>query len=518
MPSPGRRLGAALALAAALLAAPPAAADDFVDRANQLYAGVGQAKRSDLVMMPLLAAMNEPPAELQADELTPLLVLPGMTDWAALEAWALAPEQAAVIAALGKVTEDENPQTRMVFALPYGVEATPVEMVQAELYVELGDPPTLSAAEFLYLPRLKWVFALAHVEANRRAGAGDMPGAMDVLIDSIGFARQIADREFMAEKLVGMGAMYTGINHLRDVANRDLGAETRGLSAEQVREMLRRLDPKRAALSLDRILLPKGDRIATEQLLHRVYVPRSGPNPETFAATLARISVEDRPLRLFAEAARWERVQDQAAGWFEVMEALNRVYDDWVKRWSLSPHDPLLNTSSDFQKIVVGQLKYAPLAQVLGDTDKLFRARRMLEVEASGTRMAFGVYGYFLQHRVFPPALTSIRPSFVSAVENDPFDHSRRTLRYFVPIRDTPEGEHGDLRPHEMRVFPPKPYAPFSLSFREPTQFILYSRGPDGDDSFARDVTQSEEGGDYLLWPPLVSLLRKNLVDQGQLN
>jgi hypothetical protein len=46
------------------MAAAPARADEFVDRANALVRKVGDDKRSDKVILPLLVDMTPPPAVL----------------------------------------------------------------------------------------------------------------------------------------------------------------------------------------------------------------------------------------------------------------------------------------------------------------------------------------------------------------------------------------------------------------------------------------------------------------------
>ena len=53
--------------------------------------------------------------------------------------------------------------------------ATPAdpEMVMAKMYSELGDPPLLLGAEFLYLPKVEQLFSLLQIEATRLQSTGD---------------------------------------------------------------------------------------------------------------------------------------------------------------------------------------------------------------------------------------------------------------------------------------------------------------------------------------------------------
>jgi hypothetical protein len=87
-----------------------------------------------------------------------------------------------------------------------------------------------------------------------------------------------------------------------------------------------------------------------------------------------------------------------------------------------------------------------------------------------------------------------------------------------VPVRDTPKGDRGEIIPYEIHVYPGAPYPNFSVKFRDEV-FILYSAGPDESRSMVKDATQDDPKleGDYLLWPPVPSLLRKHLIQKNLL-
>src|SRR5690606_20445340 len=102
-------------------------------------------------------------------------------------------------------------------------------------------------------------------------------------------------------------------------------------------------------------------------------------------------------------------------------------------------------------------------------------------------------------------------------------------FQYFVPVKDTPQGPRGEIRPWDVEVFPPDPYDPFVVPFTETqgnvdsgtySDFIVYSVGPDERRGRAQYVTQADTSfreGDYIIWPPLLSMLRKRLIDSGDL-
>ena len=85
-------------------------------------------------------------------------------------------------------------------------------------------------------------------------------------------------------------------------------------------------------------------------------------------------------------------------------------------------------------------------------------------------------------------------------------------------MRDTPRDEHGRERLYRVALFPPAPHPEFEVPFGR-DQFILYSAGPSAQPGMAATITQDRRGvpGDYLLWPPLMSLERTLLIERGQL-
>lgn len=522
--TPLRPLAAAMTAAAALvapLAAPaPAAAQaqDFLAQANAFYANIPQSQRSDLVVLPAIANLTDPPAQV-ARATDAVLYHSGAPGWDAVAAWATAQPQADAIKALADATRDEGPTTHMVFAQPYGVEGVPFNLVGADLYTELGDPPTLAAAEFRYLDGLVKLQSLAHVEANRLRAEGKPAEALEVMLDWVFFARQIADRETASEMVWGMRALVLGLEHMRDIAYQDFQAQTRALTPAAITDIIRRLDDKRGPLGLGRMLLPRADRIAVDQLLHRVYDQSTRKTNDQYGSTMARVTSRERPLRLFSEAARWDVVRSQAAGWYEVQDALRNVAADFQKRWDLPPRDPVLAIQSDYERVVKGKPAYAAIDMRYASYPELFKLRDRLRAEAAGTRMSLAMYGFYLQYNQYPRDLSATRPAFVQTVDKDPYANGP-DVAFFVPIRDQPKGPRGETQPHEIRVFPGGRYPNFSVSLRD-DQFVLYSVGPDETRGWARDATQASEEyreGDLLFWPPAVSLLRQHLIQVNHFN
>lgn len=517
-------LRAALVAAAfaAALPIPSARADEFVDRANKSFAGVAQARRSDLILLPLLAKLTTAPKSAATLDAARTLI-PTFPGWAEAKAWAEAPSQKAALDAIAGLVKETDVRKSMVFGQPYGVEGVPIDLVRAKLYTDLGDPPTLSGARFLYLPALDALQCLVHVEAMRRADAGDPLAALTLLSDFALLSRQLADRQFYKEVDWAMQAMTAAVERMRDLAYLDSkGKQALAPKASVgLPEFIEKLEPDKGPLSVPRISIPLGDRLGAEQIVARVFIARGGVNAATFASTMAALGSTDRPLRLFSESAKWQAMIPRQKGWFDITDELPKAYNDWTGRWDLEAFNRRLETPTYASKLDRGS--YAVLAETTPPIDDLFKLRQVLRTEVAGTRAALGVLGYFYSTKSFPPQISSVRPKWVKSLEADAFNPNRAhgalpPLEYFVPIRDQTFGPREEPKPHTVSIFMPD-QANFDLRFKQ-DQFLLYSVGSDGAKNYASKVQNTSSrvlGADYLIWPPVKSLYRQYLIDKGQL-
>jgi hypothetical protein len=161
----GRVLGglfAAAVVTLGMIGATPvfAQADDALENINRQFKQVPMDKRSDLILLPVLASIDEPPASLttltqawisRPAQRAALLASSG-PDWAAWKAWAEGPNQKAVLETLPKMTEELDPRRAHAFAQPYGTEGVSVDLITKEMYTDLGDPPLLARARHMYMP------------------------------------------------------------------------------------------------------------------------------------------------------------------------------------------------------------------------------------------------------------------------------------------------------------------------------------------------------------------------------
>lgn len=504
---------------------PVSRGDEFIDRANGLYAGVPLQRRSDAVLLPVLARMDAPPPEVSSAERAWLLPATSPA-FASAAAWAQSQPQRDVLDALDRITREEDPIHAMVFAQPYGAEAVAtgsdgMALIRAGLYTDLGDPPLLAGARFLYLEALDRLGMLVHVEATRQAAEGRYDAALDLLMDWVFFGRQMAERAFFQEARWGWRTMATAAERIRDLAYQDFRSPRRQMPAETIAVTLQRLRPE-GYVNFDRVALPRGERIAAEQVIARVFVPRRGPDPALFAPTMARLSSTRRPLRLFSEAARWEAIIPFHANQFETQDMLAAVYGDFETRWPLDPFDPLMRMVPQYERMP--RVTFAVVAAVVPDMMELFNDRQITRTQLVGTRCALGLVGFHLRNRNWPPSIASIRPAWVREIEADPYNPDRARgkqppLEYFVPVRDTPQNPRGDPVPHEINVVTRNGRYNFQVAVG-PDQFVLYSVGPDGSKDWARNVSAEPQRGaigDLLIWPPVMSLLRQRLIETGEI-
>lgn len=521
MPStrPRRRLGFALVLSAAAAAlvgvGSSSRADEFVDRVNNLVQKVPDDRRSDLVLLPLLAGMEKPPAVLK-DQFTAALFANRTPNWAECTAWAQAEPQKKLLEALPKVTKDETDSKKgFVFGLPYGTSA-PTNLIGLEMYADLGEPEVLAAAKLQYMDELENLGILVHVEASRLSEAGDVHAAMEIIKNWLFFTRQIADRQYLKEKSWAMQSMLLALERLSDVGYTDFRAEKHVLDPAKLASLIQLLRDR--SLYLDRIKLPEAEFIGREQLISKVMIEKSGTNPATFASTMARISAVDRPLRLFSAAAFWEEARGGHADWYQTRATLKGLQDDWTRRWNLPAFDPFLARQTYYKLSVLGRPRYAVVSTGIGAIEQLFTLRKRIDAQQSGTRMGLAAYGYFVREKVLPITISATRPHIVKSVDADPYSSKKDEIQYFRAVTDTKKDAHGEPLPFEFRLFPPEPLPTMTIKL-DSSQFVVYSVGPDDKRELALVCTQGREGvtGDYLFWPPELAMIRQRMVETGQL-
>jgi len=499
-----KRFLIALVCLAAVLASPRAVADSYVDRVNGQFASIPDDRRSDLVLLPILAELTPPPAAIGGPS-GAMLLMPGDALWPLAEGWATGAWPGEIFEALERITSVEDPRRAFVYAQPYGLEATDAEFRGTRLAIRLAGGRLLASADYGYLSGLTNIETLVHIEVGRRLSEGEAARALGLLRDWAYFSRQICDRPFFAEARWGFLSMVRAFERMRDVAYVDFHG-SRTLGSGDLSRAIARIAPE-GYLDFSRLPLPEGERIAAEQLASRTL----GPDAPTdgFAAEMALATTGPRPLRLFGEATRWAGAGDIHRGRSETLAELDRIYGDLIARFKAPEHSPLLDPPTLLSRVSSG--RFALIDAVCSGMDEIFPLREWLRTEAVGTRHALGAVGYALRFGAFPPDVSAIRPEWVDRIEADPWNPDRAAgrvppLGYFVPVRDRTSPE-----PHEVKFESSRLSEPVELVFGEDV-FVMYSVGPDETNGFARTLRDSLEGRDtnrdHIVWPPAVTLLR----------
>jgi hypothetical protein len=509
-------LTAVLSISTALFAATTAVAqDDYLEQLNKRAKEVREDRRSDKILIPLLAKMTPPPAEVEADlEAGPAWILIDPTvsaRWEKMKAWAEAAPQQAVLKALGDATKpfDRN-DPGMGWGLAYGATSDAMEAVRVDLHVDLGsEEPTIAEVNPKYLVRVKWVEKLVHVEATRLFAEGKPGDAINSLINIASLGRQLADREMSIEVREGARMMTTAFGRVRDVAYQDFRGE-RKLDITMLRSLVQRFADEQFKIA--RIRFPMGDQYAIEQMISRAFGNGGRPDGDKLGPMLARIATREHPLKIFNEAAKWGEAAKTMGDRKSTEEILGQVYGDWTTRWPIEAFDPRMRATFEYDKF--SKTRY-PLISLLPDLTEFFDIRQVIQTEIIGTRASLGLLGYFYQQRAFPRVITSARPDWITIKEADPFNPDDRdrdgvpTLKYMRPITDDDQ-----KRPHAMTVVTGSGYN-FRLSLDD-SVWMIWSVGSNNTNDFARFVQNTSKRvskADYIIWPPLESLTRRHLKD-----
>lgn len=509
-------------LVVALGAVGAARADDYLDKANALYSNIETKLRSDLVILPVLHVMEDPPKE-PGDFLAASLMTTQNVAWGPAEAWAKAKPQQDAIEALKTVTAKDDGRDPWAFGQPYGAAAVDPKFVDMKLYTELGEDNTLAAAQFLYLPAVRKLEILCHVEATRLLAEGKGDDALDLMRRWALFSYQIASRQMLKEKLTGMEMLGVALARMRDLAYSDMMADKHTMTADGIVKMAVNKIGEKNPVNVERLELPAAERLAAEQLVSRTFQSGGGPNPGAFSRVFARVAAGERGLRRFSESAKWATIQNLHGNYADTMQRIHDVFGDWNRRWELDQWDPLQELPTDYARL--DKVRFAALDLVMGDVGQVFPMRRALRAEWVGTRASLGVYAYWLSLGSFPPRVESIAPRFVGKVSlmDDPFDKDAKEDRghrlAFVRAAVDNVGTDGVRKPVVIRVFP-KVSGVELPNFEAKVmagQFVMYSAGPDGNQNGGSRATQMirDEHGDYLVWPPVLSLVRQYRIDNA---
>ncbi len=463
-----------------------AQSDEVLDQLNidDTVKGTEQSK-SYRVLFDAYLALTPPPAEV-GPRFNLNTISPTMPNWAAVSDWAESnPGMAEAILACIETN---------IIGLPYGQDKVESPYREAGLVPAVGGQGSLHDTEFPYLKAMDVIAAYATAEIYRRFEARQSQPALDLTVGSLWILRQLCDRQFLQEKLVGMQLLIDALANARDTFYLYQGEG--GITADQFRQLawydLPQLRPDR-----NRLHIPEGDRVVAEALLEEVFDPRTDqPDPEKFADAFAAIQSADVPLTRFGAARRWRMIAMVHGSLEASKDRLTLIYDDWWRRWRVQEYDAILATETQFER--TNPVRYAAVIYSMQDIEDVFTIRNLLIASVNGTAVAAGLCAYKTTFGVFPNDKKQAYGQFIRKriSDVDPYDQDFGRLGYRLLTRS---GSIDTL------------YGRLQVAAG---QCLLYSRGPDHqNDRATRHSLVGAEGSDYVLWPPIKALAR----EQGRL-
>jgi len=432
-----------------------------------------------------------PPPRPLSDTFTMNSVWPGMSDWSEVSAWAQENEHMG-----GAFLESAK---RPLIGLPYGSEHVPDEYITRGIVAEIGVDGHLHSFHFGYVDSVKLACLWSTAELYRLFEAGETDRAIQLLVSELIVLRKFCDREFLKEQLTFMPMLGAALSNTRDM----FYTYRESLTPSQFRSFAKegipylRTDPTR-------LLMPEGDRFVAKALLKELFTPTGEADPAQFREVLTDIQASQEPLTRFGAAKYWESIALIHRGRDDSLARLDKIYDDWWRRWKMRSFHPQLSVDTELQKS--NPVKYAAVNLIIRDIQDLFLERDLLTTQINGTAVSAALCGYKNHFKVYPASLKMMYAQLLNRSSN---------LDYFRPLT---------LRTDADWTLYSYPVGPFHYRkidkttkintivgdvFVKDGQCLLYSVSLNNEDDRG-----SDGGEDMIIWPPLKSLER----NAGRLN
>ena len=412
-------------------------------------------------------------------------IWPGMSSWEEASTWEAVNEHIEVAFA--------EAAKRAIIGLPYGSEHVPSNFRDAGVYAEIGVDDRLHAFDFAYIEMVELACLCATAEMYRLFENGEYDRAIQLMISEFIVLRKFCDREFLKEQLTFMPLLGDALENARDMFYRYKD----NLSATQFRAIAMDGIPN-LETDATSLLMPEGDRIVGKALLLELFGANGVADPAKFREVLTDIQADQEPLARAGAALYWESIALVHRGRDDSIARLNKIYDDWWRRWKMRLFHPQLKMDSELEKS--NPVKYAAVSMVVRNIEELFAQRDLLTVEINGTAVSAALCGYFNHYGKYPAHLKKMYAQLLHRKSNVDSLHS-------LPLRTDSDWE--------LYAFPAGPfhYRSIDKNIRIETlrgnvsvnkgQCLLYSVAIDDEDNRGLNA-----GQDFILWPPLKSLER----------
>lgn len=483
-------LGLALIVTGLILGAPPSLGQDqYVARLNRPITVISEENKAYEIYFAAYTTMDADGAPLESSELHI-----GAGNLGAAVAWVGAAEQQEAVDLL--LADDRgrpNVTYREILGLPYGVENVAEDMILEDfvIYLEKGQ---LRSADLAYLRPLDSLRYLLIAEGHRSWNEGDSARGAESFAAACRIARQIIDRDYLAEKKHGILALIDTARILREA----MWSYRANISVRDYE----RLGEELEMLMVDRMSLPRANRLAAEQLVEEVYADDNRPDETAFASVLARYESRDQPLKLFEASAKWRELRPRHANLIDVRRMVENVDGDYRRRWQYRWHDPALESENPLFE-TMDPIQFAVVKLAYEGIELLFEERYRLLTEINGTITSAGVAGFQKRDGVAPVALDQVQPGLVDSQASliDPYTDNDDELQYAVIRR---RDAAGVALGYDVRT----PFGTVHLSNGTP---LLHSVGWDGSNQYGARAVRDPEGkpgGDLVFWPPVFMLAR----------
>ncbi len=410
-------------------------------------------------------------------------VWPGMEDWAAVSNWAEQNEHMA-----GAFITSAK---RALVGLPYGSELVPDNYLTHDVVAEIGVDGQLHSFHFGYIESVERACLWVTAELYRRFEAGEADQAIELLMSELIVLRKFCDREFLKEQLTFMPMLSDALSNTRDMFYNYRESLTpmqfRAFSKDGIPYL--RTDPTR-------LLMPEGDRVVGEAIIGELFTSTGDPDAAQFREILTDIQASQEPLTRFGAAKYWESIAGSHSGKNNAIDRLNKIYDDWWRRWKMRTFHPQLSVDTELQKS--NAVKYAAVNLII---QELFYERDLLTTQINGTAVSAALCGYRNHYGVYPRFLKMMYAQLLLRSSN---------VDLFRPLAMRTDADW------TLYEFPAGPFHYRKLSkdskitvrngsvVVDKGEALLYSVFTDNEDDRGLHA-----GEDIVIWPPLKSLERR---------
>jgi hypothetical protein len=330
-------------------------------------------------------------------------IWPGMAGWSDVVKWAEDNEHMRGVF----IQSSERP----LVGLPYGIENVPDTYQAKDIVAEIGVDNKLHIYNFGYVEPVKLACLWATAELYRLFELEESDSALELLMAEFNVLRKFCDREFVYEQITFMSLLSDALTNARDM----LYTYNDNLTANQCRFISKTILP---SLRTDpaRLLLPEGDHVVSEALIRDLFTSTGDPNPVKFKEVLTDIQIRDEPITRLGASKYWMYIALNHRGRDDSIDRLNRIYDDWWRRWKMRAFHPLLSVDSELQ--LSNQVTYAAVNLVAHDLQGLFYERDLLSTQINGTAVVAALCGYKNHFGVYPRRLKLLYAILLNRTSN----------------------------------------------------------------------------------------------------